>query len=62
MRCTYTNENVTFERHCCWNYEGWHFKRNAWCNDFFIIMGVSNYDAANMLVKVSRYRLAKHLC
>jgi len=29
--------------------------------DFFI-MGVSNYDAANMLVKVSRYRLAKHLC
>jgi hypothetical protein len=29
--------------------------------DFFYY-GVSNYDAANMLVKVSRYRLAKHLC
>jgi len=29
VRCTYTNENVTFERHCCWNYEGWHFKQNA---------------------------------
>jgi len=25
-------------------------------------MGVSNYDAANVLIKVSRYRLAKPLC
>jgi len=29
---------------------------------FFLIMVVSNYDDANMLVKVSRYRLTKHLC